>query len=74
VLKLGEVRALPPRKSPWRDLCGQKSKEESDVKGLKSVIVISTIVAAAAALSACEKAYRDSLATYGAGGFASAAR
>jgi hypothetical protein len=51
-----------------------KSKEESDVKGLKSVIVISTIVAAAAALSACEKAYRDSLAAYGAGGFASAAR
>jgi hypothetical protein len=29
------------------------------MKGLKGIIVISTIVAAAAALSACDRAYKD---------------
>jgi hypothetical protein len=29
------------------------------MKGLKAIVVISTIVAAAAVLSACDRAYRD---------------
>ncbi len=29
------------------------------MKGLKGIVVISTIVAAAAVLTACDKAYRD---------------
>jgi hypothetical protein len=37
------------------------------MKGLKGIIVISTIIAAAAALSACDRAYKDAAMKHGAG-------
>ena len=44
------------------------------MKGLKGIIVISTIVAAAAALSACEKAYKETAVMSKAAGFKQADR
>jgi len=41
--------------------------ESRHMKGLRSIIVISTIVAAAAALSACDRAYKDASMKRGAG-------
>jgi hypothetical protein len=37
------------------------------MKGLKGIVVISTIIAAAAALTACDRAYREASITHGAG-------
>jgi hypothetical protein len=36
------------------------------MKGLKGIIVISTIIAAAAALTACDRAYREASIKHGA--------
>jgi hypothetical protein len=44
------------------------------MRGLKSIIVISTIIAAAAALSACEKAYEETPVASDARGLLNAAR
>jgi hypothetical protein len=37
------------------------------MKGLKGIVVISTIIAAAAALTACDRAFREASMKYGAG-------
>jgi hypothetical protein len=37
------------------------------MKGLKGIIVISTIIAAAAVLTACDRAYRDASMKHGSG-------
>jgi hypothetical protein len=37
------------------------------MKGLKGIVVISTIIAAAAALAACDRAYRDASMKHGSG-------
>jgi hypothetical protein len=37
------------------------------MKGLKGIVVISTIIAAAAALAACDRAYRDASMKQGSG-------
>jgi hypothetical protein len=37
------------------------------MKGLKGIVVISTIIAAAAALAACDRAYKDASMKHGGG-------